>query len=313
MYHFIVNPASRSGRGGKLWAQLESVLEERDTEYKVYFSKRAGYVAEHVRALTEAWNSGDNPEAMKIIILGGDGTVNEALQGIADFERVEIGYIPTGSSNDLARDLQISNEPLELLDVILAGKVLRTMDVGVVSFADGRPSRRFAVSSGIGFDAAVCAEVLTSQLKDALNKVGMGKLVYLAIALKQILFAQKEAANIYLDGSEEPIHLKKFRFVAGMVHKFEGGGFKFCPNADDSDGLLDICLVGDISTPKILSALPSAFKGKHFKFKGIDEYRCRTLRVEVSSPLWVHTDGEVEQPAKKIEMSCLAGKLKMLC
>jgi YegS/Rv2252/BmrU family lipid kinase len=313
MYHIIVNPASRSGRGGKLWSELEPVFEERQAEYKVYFSKRAGFVTKHVRELSKAWNGSGSTETLKIIILGGDGTVNETLQGIDDFEKVEIGYIPTGSSNDLARDLQLPKEPLEILETILSDNPRRLMDIGVVSFTDGRPARRFAVSGGIGFDAAVCAEVFTSKLKNAFNKVGMGKLVYLAIALKQILAAQKVAANIYLDDSTEAIHLKKFRFVAGMVHKFEGGGFKFAPNADYTDGLLDVCLVGDISTPRILSALPSAFKGKHFKFKGIDEYRCHSLRVEVSDPLWVHTDGEVEQPAKKVEMICLANKLRLLC
>jgi YegS/Rv2252/BmrU family lipid kinase len=313
MHHFIVNPASRSGRGRKLWAHVEQGLIKRKVDYDVYFSKRAGFVTKHVNEMTKAWNMGDNSEPLKLIILGGDGTINETLQGIDDFERVHIGYIPTGSSNDMARDLKLPKDPLEILDIILSGEVRRIMDIGVVAYSDERPSRYFAVSSGIGFDAAVCAEVLTSKLKKILNKIGLGKLIYLAIALKQIITAKKVAANLYLDDNKEAIHYKKFLFAAGMVHKFEGGGFKFCPNANYTDGLLDICVVGNLPKPVILLALPTAFSGKHFIFPGIDSYRCKTLRIEVSAPLWVHTDGEVEDPAKTVTMTCIPQKLHLLC
>jgi YegS/Rv2252/BmrU family lipid kinase len=313
MHHFIVNPASKSGRGRKLWAHIEDGLIKRKVDYDVYFSKKAGYVTKHVKELTVAWNKGDNAEPLKLIILGGDGTINETLQGIDNFERVHIGYIPTGSSNDMARDLQLPDDPLVILDIILSGNIKRTMDIGEVVFSDSRPSRYFAVSSGIGFDAAVCAEVLTSKLKKILNKVGLGKLIYLAIALKQIITAKKVAANLYLDDNKEAIHFKKFLFAAGMIHKFEGGGFKFCPHADYTDGALDICVVGNLPKPIILLALPTAFFGKHLIFPGIDSYRCKSFRLEVSSPLWVHTDGEVEDPIKSVTMICHSKKLHLLC
>ena len=313
MYHIIVNPMAKSGRGKKLWRRIEAGLIERNVDYDAYFSKRAGFVTKYVRELTEAYNAGSNPEPLKIIILGGDGTINETLQGIADFERVAIGYIPTGSSNDMARDLKLPKDPLVILDIILSGKSRRVMDIGEVSYTGDRSSRYFAVSCGIGFDAAVCAEVLTSKLKNMLNKVRLGKLIYLAIALKQIITAEKVAVNLYLDDNEEPIHYRKFLFAAGMVHKFEGGGFKFCPNADHTDGLLDFCVVGGLSKIIIILALPTAFFGKHLIFPHIDSYRCKTMRIETSTPLWVHTDGEVEDPAKVVTMTCHSRKLHMLC
>ena len=314
MYHIIVNPMAKSGRGKKLWRRIEAGLIERNVKYEVYFSKQAGFVTQYVRELTAAYKQAGNTEPLKIIVLGGDGTINETLQGITDFALVEVGYIPTGSSNDMARDLKLPKDPLVILDIILAGNTRRTMDIGEITFSEDRPARYFAVSSGIGFDAAVCAEVLHSKLKKALNKVRLGKLIYLAIALKQIIFAKKAAANLYLDDNEEPIHCRKFLFAAGMVHKYEGGGFKFCPAADHTDGLLDFCVVGGL--PKvilILFALPTAFSGNHFIFPQVDSYRCKTMRIEISDPLWVHTDGEVEDPAKIVTMTCHSQKLRMLC
>jgi diacylglycerol kinase family enzyme len=97
------------------------------------------------------------------------------------------------------------------------------------------------------------------------------------------------------------------------VHRYEGGGFKFCPEADYSDGLLDICAVGNIAKGTILMALPFAFSGRHYIFRGIEHYRAKSLRLEISEPLWVHTDGEVEEPARTVTMTCHAGRLRLLC
>ena len=313
MYQIIVNPAAKSGRGRKLWADLESEFLRRGLDYEVHFSKREGFVTALVRKLSEAWEAGGHAGPLKLIILGGDGTVNEALQGISDFSRVEIGYIPTGSSNDLARDLKLPKDTKKILDSILSGEKRRVMDIGEISFGDGRPSRYFAVSSGIGFDAAVCAEVLTSKLKKTLNKVRLGKLIYLMIALKQLIAAKKVAADIYLDDAIEPIHIKKLFFAAAMVHKFEGGGFKFCPGADYEDGLLDVCMVGGLSKPLLLCALPFAFGGKHYVFPHVEVYRVKRIRIKVSAPLWVHTDGEVEKKDKTVTMSCHGHRLRLLC
>lgn len=94
-------------------------------------------------------------------------------------------------------------------------------------------------------------------------------------------------------------------FVAGMVHRFEGGGFMFCPKADDSDGLLDLCAVGDLPKLLVLFALPTAFHGKHYRFQGITPYRAKRFILEADAPLWVHTDGEVNCRSQKITISCL--------
>lgn len=320
MYHFIVNPASRSGKGKKIWKLLEPVLLQRKIPYHVVFSKHAGHITHYVRALTSEQSEAENSQPVRLVILGGDGTLNEAVQGISQFEKVELGYIPTGSSNDMARDLQLPKNPLDILDRILSGLFHRYVDIGSVSFANtadsekthqGDTRRYFAVSSGIGFDAAVCEEALSSRLKSALNQVGLGKLVYLAIALKQMMMAGRSACNLYPD-QEEPIHYKKFLFAASMIHQYEGGGFQFCPGANAADGLLDVCVVGGLPKFLFLLALPAAFAGKHYLFPGIDHYRCSTLTLETSDYLWVHTDGEVTQRSKKITITCHKEKLHLL-
>lgn len=323
MYYIIVNPASKSGKGTRIWAKLEPVLLEKKIKYQVYFSKEAGHVSRLVHELSDSLLGSDPDLILKLIILGGDGTLNETLQGISDFDRVQLGYIPTGSSNDLARDLRLPADPVKALEHILACEKTTALDLGSLTYdrlsgelsrqhSDAvSPVRYFAVSCGIGFDAAVCEEALASKFKNLLNKVGLGKLTYLTIALKQLIKARKITCTITLEDGR-PVYLPKFLFVACMIHQFEGGGFKFCPGAAADDGLIELCAVGNIPKWLIVMALPTAFFGKHYFFKGIDHYTAKKIHLETSAPLWVHTDGEVTRKSDSITITCEKQKLQFL-
>ena len=307
MYHFIVNPVSRSGKGFKLWQQqIEPELKTQNIEYSVEFSKERGDVTNIVEKISSAAKNESN---CIIVILGGDGTVNDAVQGIKDFENTTLAYIPTGSSNDFARDLKLPKSVKKNLRRILDAKAPVLMDVGQVETERG--TRRFAVSSGLGFDGAVCQKSVHSILKKRLNKIGLGKLTYLGIALNQIINAPKVDAEItFADGKK--VNAKNLLFFAAMVHKYEGGGFKFCPKADAYDGELDFICAANKTVPGILLALPTAFFGFHSIFKGIDIYRFKTAEIKTSIPLWLHTDGEVGYKAQYLNFSQADEKLKFI-
>lgn len=315
MYYFIVNPTSKTGLGEKYWQRVKVILEERNIEYKVIFSKRTGHVEEIVRKLTRETKK----DKIHMVILGGDGTVNEAIQGIEDFDKAVISYIPTGSSNDLARDMGISKNPEEAMDAILKAEKDVYMDMGLVhydeAYLDGKKvevaDRRFMVGCGMGFDAAVCEEVTRSKLKVFLNKIKLGKLVYLGIALKQLIQSEMIDGKIILDDKEE-IPIKRMYFTVAMVHHYEGGGFKFCPDAVDNDGLLDFCTAADASKLKVLRILPTAYDGKHVRFREIKMLRGKKATIEAEKPMWVQTDGEVKTQAKKITVSDLGEKVHFI-
>ena len=317
MYHIIINPASRSGRGAKIWSeQIEPALKESNAVYQTYFSKKAGEV-KHLAAQITAEHP-DDPD-LKLIILGGDGTVNEALQGFADPSKVILGYIPTGSSNDLARDLHIPKEPKAALDLILRNAAPRVMDLGRLTYLDEdqpEESRLFAVSCGIGFDAAVCAEAMHSPIKDTMNRIGLGKLTYLGIALKQLITARKVSCTLTLEDTvhnrQETFALPRFLFVTCMSHRYEGGGFCFCPKADDQDGLLDLCVVNNVPRWKFPIIIPFALKGKHGGFKGVDQYRASRIEIRTSTPCWVQTDGEIPGKLDRIELTVEKQKLRFI-
>lgn len=307
MYHIIINPASRSGKGLKIWKkQVEPLLHEEGIKYRSYFSEKPGDVAHIASGILSS--SAERP--LNIILLGGDGTVNEILQGIDNPEDVILGYIPTGSSNDLARDMQLPANPAAALQLILHDGAPLPMDMGIMSFGNGS-SHKFIGSSGIGFDAAVCLGVQQSRLKIVLNKIGLGKLVYLGIALRQLFTVKPCSCTITLD-DKKTVFIRSVFLVACMMHRFEGGGFKFCPKADATDGIIDICAAGDIPKALLLSALPTAFFGKHFIFKGINAYRARKVHIETTAPLCTHTDGEVGPFISSVTVTCRRGCLKIM-
>lgn len=306
LYHFILNPVSRSGKGQKLWdTVIEPYLQAAQTPYEAHFSRNAGDITALVREISSTACA----EPHRIVILGGDGTIDEALQGICDLSKVILGYIPIGSGNDLTRDMPIPRDPLKALRLILEADKATAVDIGTTTYGDGS-SHRFIVSSGIGFDAAVCEETNRSQMKGFLNKLGLGKLTYLGIALKQLFASKAISCSIRLDDGE-PISIEKILFVAFMNHMYEGGGFKFAPRADYRDGLLDLCVVGDLSKALILVALPTAFFGKHYMFHGITPYRASKVEIQTSAPLWVHTDGEVARRSDRLVVTCQRQALQM--
>ena len=181
-YYFILNPNSQTGKGRLIWKkQLLPCLKASKSHWKAFYTRYPGHCTQIVSQLT---STGSEP--VTIVILGGDGTLNEAVNGIKHFENVTLGYIPTGSSNDFARGMKQNSDPLETLHNILQNKHELWLDYGVVQ-APGKAPQRFIVSSGIGFDAYVTDEALTSPIKNVLNAIHMGKLTYALIALKKLV------------------------------------------------------------------------------------------------------------------------------
>lgn len=315
MYEIIINPASRSGRGQEYWNRIKPYLEKYQIPFHAHMSAHSGHIAEIMKNLTK--NLTDYSEVLSVIVLGGDGTVNEALQGISRFDKVTLSYIPTGSSNDFARDFEIPKDPVEALEHILHNPVRHCMDIGCVEYKDLRKvdpiteKRYFAVSCGLGYDAAICQESMYSKIKKVLNRCGLGKLTYLIIALKQLACAKPITAKLTI-GNEKPMKLHKLLFLSGMNHRFEGGGFMFAPDADDTDGLLDLCCVAGVSNLKVLCVLPTAYNGKHFKYKGVDAYHTAKYHLKTSAPMWLHTDGEVPALTDEIQVTNLQEILEIV-
>ena len=220
MYHFIINPNSRSGAGARIWSELQSVLDKNYIPYKAYFTEYPGHA---VKLAASVCSSDAAPASICLIAVGGDGTIQEVLSGIPSLRSVRFGYIPTGSGNDFCRSMQLPQKPLDALNAILSEAACTPMDVA--EFTANGQSCRFAISCGIGFDAAVCHEINRSPLKKFMNRIHLGKFAYLLIGLKQLLLLPPVGISIETENGEKHFYEKVF-LTAVMNHKYEGGGFR---------------------------------------------------------------------------------------
>ena len=303
MYTFIVNPNARSGLGQKVWKKLENILKEKQIDYEVYFTQHSKHATEITTTIT---SDGTNHT---VVALGGDGTVNEVVNGICDFDKTILGYIPIGSSNDFARGLHLPTKPEEALLNILACPNLHSMNVGELSFKNKK--RRFAVSAGMGFDADIVHESVVSHVKQFLNRFKLGKLTYVAIALHRLFVTKPGTATVTIDDNET-LSFPSTYFVALMNNPYEGGGVMFCPKAKNNDDKLDILIASNISKLKVLCLLPLALFGWHTPFKGVNIFRCSKIDVHSEIALPIHTDGEPIFLQHKISARCLPEKIRVI-
>lgn len=288
MYHFIVNPFSRSGGGLFTWTQLRQELELHNVNYVASMTRYTGHATLLAR---EASSQGSADAPVFIIAVGGDGTVQEVLTGIIDLSNVVFGYIPTGSGNDFGRGLGIPHSPLAALNIILNKNKIASLDIPTIT--EGGRISRFGVSAGIGFDAAVCQNAAVSPFKKILNRFRLGKLAYAFVAFKQFLVISPSPMDFYFDNAA-PIHYKKVYFAAVMNQKYEGGGFPFCPDADPLDGCLDVIIAEGISRLKFILLFPAVFFKKHTHLEGIHIFQCKNIKIHSSSPQIIHKDGEAQ-------------------
>lgn len=303
MYSFIVNPNARSGLGQAVWNELDTILKREKVEYEAFFTKYQKHATEITRQITS-----DGKEHI-IVALGGDGTVNEVVNGIVSLDKTILGYIPIGSSNDFARGHKLPTDPVEALKSILKMSNLHPINIGELQYKNKK--RRFAVSTGIGFDADICHEVVVTHVKKILNKIKLGKLTYVVVALHRLFVSKPCTVTVTLDNGETHIFPKTL-FIATMNSQYEGGGVKFCPKAKADDDKLDLCIVSNVPKLKALLLIPGAFFGLHTFFKGVYIYTCKHASIHAENPLPLHTDGEPIFLQRDIAIKCLPDKIRLI-
>lgn len=310
MIEFIVNPASRGRRGAEIWEQVQAELQSRglreNIDYHVTFTKvsmRADKIAAQITAQAV-------PGRMILAVLGGDGTLNEVLNGL-DFQReIVLGYIPTGSGNDFGRSMRLPSDPQQALDAILHPGYYKKLDYGIAE-VPGEGARRFIVSGGIGYDAAVCHELLYSRVRKILRQVHLEKLGYLLVGIAQIVRSKPMNGSLVIDGRQE-ITLENARFVSAHIHAFEGGGFCFAPTADPADGKLEVCVINHCGKWKFLLVLILSLFRKHAKMPGVQLIRCESARLRLTEAFPVHTDGESAGRQAEVAFRCSKRQIRLV-
>lgn len=308
MYYFIVNTQARTGNAAHIWDEVKVVLKREAIPYKAFETSFEGHATELAHKLCQI-----DEDKVHIIILGGDGTINEVVNGITDFDKVCLGVIPTGTGNDFARNLGIKGTPEELIHDILKHENGTKLDIGSVTWGDEKHKHKriFNISSGIGFDALVCKYAMTSRVKKFFNRIRLGKLAYLVLTVRSLFAIKTYNAEVtFGDGTESSY--KKVIFSAAMNLKAEGGGVPMAPSSDPTDGLLPFCIAADIPMLILPICLIRLVLGKHEKLKYFHIINGTSCHIKTDAPEVLHADGEYLADVTEVWYECLPNKLELL-
>lgn len=305
MYFFIVNPGSCCGRGAKVWEKLKDALEKRAVGYEHYLTGQPGDARSIARMLSKNCS-----EPRVIVVVGGNGTLNEALDGLALNDMVTLGYIPSGTGNDFAKNAKLPLNPLKGLKRILAAKSFRLLDYGVLTVGSQAEHRRFAISAGLGLDGAVCRELPRFKIRKSLEKLHLERWCYALIGLKLLLLSKPSKGYVILDRVKK-IEFNHIYLISAHIHSFEGG-LRLAPLADGSDGRLSVCVVNHESKRKLLCTLASVIFLRKKGYSGIRQFECREAFFHVDRPMAVHADGEDCGNWFDFQAECIEKKLRVI-
>lgn len=307
MYYFIVNPMSSRGRGEKIWRKLEDQLRRAGVEYEAMLTEKPGDAGRIAEALTKYCR-----EPRTIVAVGGDGTVNEILNGLAFEGQITLGYIPTGVCNDLARSLRLPISPRRCLKKVLNPKTYKNLDYGVLTYEKGEPEhRRFMVCSGIGLDGAICHNFLDIRSKSVHRRIGIGRLGYMMLGLKQLAMTGPVKGYLILDGTKK-VEFNHIYSISTHIHPYEGGGFKIAPKANGEDGRLEICVIQNSRKLDLLPMMAGVLLGSVGRHRGMRFFSCSEVQIHVDAPRAVHVDGESCFSQTDIQLCCIARKIRMI-
>lgn len=278
MHLFIVNPVAGKGHTLKIIPEIEALMEKHSLPFKIEITKAPG----HASVIAKEYITGN--KNLRIYAVGGDGTLNEVLQGVVGSDAC-LGIIPAGTGNDFIKSFCAIRDPVKLLPFLVHAD---PVPVDVCKMND----RYFLNIASAGFDADVVAS--TQRLKRL--PLMKGKIAYIGGILLSLIHKKNIQATFVVD--QETIVMKSLLLAAFANGRFYGGGMSPAPDARPDDGFLDICLIEGMNRLKILMFFPRLIKGTHTKMREVTLRRCRSLIMESPQLVHVNADGELSQSTR---------------
>jgi len=279
----IVNPNAGNGKGKKDWEEILAILKKKELSFNVNFTEKRGDA-------TILTREGLSAGFRRIITVGGDGTLNEVVNGvftnnICPTTDITLSSIPVGTGNDWGRMFGIPTDYEKAIKIIHDNnKMLH--DVGLVSYFIGaeKQERYFINIAGLGFESVV---VRRSNIQK--EKGRSGKAVYFYNLLISLLSYKNTKAEIVIDGEKHYANVFSLNVGNG---KYCGGGMRQTPNAMPNDGLLDVTVINGMGKFEIIRNLKILYDGTILSHPKIDGYKCKNVKVSSDSIIYAEADGE---------------------
>lgn len=279
----IVNPNAGRRKGEKDWLEIAALLNEADIKFTNVFTEHPNHAVKLARKYIESGYR-------KIIVVGGDGTLNEVLNGVYTQKKyppreITLAMISVGTGNDWGRSFNIPMGYREAIEVIRQFKT-KPQDVGRVNYMqnDLPKHRHFINMAGLGFDAMVAKR--TNKVK---QEGKGGPFSYLISLFTSLISYQSIKSRVIVDG------LKTNADVFSMsvaICRFNGGGMMQAPDAIPDDGLFDITIITRVSRFMVIRSVKKLYDGTFLKMPQVLTFRGAKVEIESEPALFLETDGE---------------------
>ncbi|MCR4662225.1 MAG: diacylglycerol kinase family lipid kinase [Clostridia bacterium] len=271
MFDIILNPNAGKGNALKSLEIAEKLFKENNIEYTIHRTERQGHAIEITKQLTS------QGKEVKLVVLGGDGTFNEVVNGIVDFDKTIVGFVPSGTGNDYVSATSIPKNPEEALQLVIDG------NVGYTDFIDMGDKRCLNVAGG-GMDTDVL-------IKYAEMKHFHGKVKYLIALLIVLIKLKFHKLTLKIDDGET---MERTVFMIGIGNgKYIGGGMPISPESVVDDGVMNVVVINQIKRIKLIPYLIKFLKGKDLSLPITEHYKCTHARLEILDEGKVQADGEI--------------------
>ncbi|MFC4355873.1 diacylglycerol/lipid kinase family protein [Chryseomicrobium palamuruense] len=274
----IINPVAGNGRALKKWQNLQPSLPEATVYYSEY--------PRH--AVSIAKNLVKEKIARLVIVIGGDGTVHEVIEGTKGAPWIEVVAVSAGSGNDFGRTFTTVDSLEDIQDFVETSAPVKQMRIGRMHTSP--KEMVFINNSGYGFDAKVVYEANQSIWKKRLNRFGLGKVVYYGLVVRELVTYQPTSLQLKVDDENHTFHDVWFVVVCNQA--YFGGGMKISPHSNPEDDFLEATVVSGISRWKLLVLFGTVFLGWHTKLAAVKQFSGTRFELTTSAPLIGHADGE---------------------
>ena len=304
---FIINPKAGTGKNlDKRKDEITKMAAELGVEVGFYITKAVGDAEKFARLVCEETKAANPDEELRLVACGGDGTVNEVLNGIMGYENAVLGVVPIGTGNDFVRNFP---ENADFLDISaqLQGYTMKSDVIKYSGVIDGKEQTRYCINMfNIGFDCNVADLTQTLKTYPLLS----GSVAYLAAIVGMLV--KKKGANLKVELDGEVVENGPLLLTAVANGGFCGGGVNSAPTASINDGMMDVNVIYDITRTKFLKKFPHYSKGTHMELPDIDDFLLfRQCKEAVITPLdgsmRLCVDGEIVDAGEvKMQMMPLA-------
>jgi len=264
----IVNPAAGKGNAKKALPLVREKLLGSGTDFELLLTGHKGHATELARKNAKKFSD--------IVVVGGDGTLNEVVNGMAG-SRAVLGVVSAGSGNDFLKSMGLCCDLEEEIFQALNGKA-RTIDLGVCN------GRYFINGVGVGFDGKVVEDMARG------GPLFKGPLGYYMTVLKLLFSYREREMTVILD---KKIHKEKIFMLTVANGTTFGGGFRITPQAKLDDGILDVCKIRAIGLLRRYVHVREVTKGTHGSMPEVEMLRAKKVRIESPVRTACHIDGEV--------------------